>query len=120
PVPPFPPAKESVKDMLKTDRDAAEKALKQTKIEEGQFSSVISSESSKINLNFLKVDPKDLGGRVDFSCRDAQNKLYIYIGCTLVNLMNGFLKESEDPTLEWGNLKPEEVVLDIMDWINPG
>ncbi|MFM8315712.1 MAG: hypothetical protein ACKOA8_15635, partial [Deltaproteobacteria bacterium] len=58
PIPAFPPTQTSVKKLNKSDQDAAEKALEETKISTGQFSQTISSESAKINLNYLIV-PKD-------------------------------------------------------------
>jgi hypothetical protein len=38
----------------------------------------------------------------------------------LVNLLNGFLRESENPYEEYPDLRPEELVADIMDWVSEG
>jgi len=120
PLPPFPPeGGASLKKLDKADRDAAEKFLKQTKITGGQSSHVITNESSKINLNYLVVPKEQRGERIDFRSSDVKG-LFEYVGRTLMSLMDNFLKESKDPFQEYGNLRPEEVVYDIMDWVTPG
>ncbi len=120
PLPPFPPeGGASLKKLDKSDRDAAEKFLKESKVSTGQSSHVISNESSKINLNFLVVPKEQRDERIDFRASDPKG-LFVYVGRTLVTLMDNFLRESKDPVEEYGNLKPEEVVYDIMDWVNPG
>ena len=118
PLPPFPPAKSSIAKLTKPDQDAAEKVLSETKVSEGQFTEVISSESGKINLNFLVVPEAQRNERIEF--RGTPNNLVEHTGTMLVNLLEKFLRESERPSDEYGNMKPEEVVYDIMDWINPG
>ena len=119
PLPPFPPVAEKVKALNKGDRDAADKVLSQTKIEEGQYTHVVTSESNKININFLEV-PQALAssGRITFS--DQPKTLFEYIGKTLVQLLDNMLKESENPYEEFPDLKPEELVLNLMDWVTPG
>ena len=52
PLPSFPPEKGSFTKMEKADKDAAEKTLSETRVTEGSVSHVISSEASKINLNY--------------------------------------------------------------------
>jgi len=120
PLPPFPPQEASFDKLLKADKDAARELLKQTRVEDGEFSQVISSESSKINLNYLVV-PEGIQDqdRPDFVSGEPKG-LYQYVGQTLYNLINGFLKNSDDPYEEFGNLRPEEIVYDIMDWVSPG
>ncbi len=118
PLPAFPPTGETVKKLEGTDKDSAEKALKVTKVTDGQSTHVITTEASKINLNFLEVPAAQRGRRFSFS--DQPKTLYEYVGKLLINLMDNFLKESDNPNEEYPNLKPEEVVLNIMDWISPG
>lgn len=118
PVPPFPPAKGEVKEMFKADRDAAEKVLSQTRITDGQYSVSIKPESSKINLNTLIMPQSELGNRPNFLA--APTRPDLYTGVMLINLLDSFLKESENPYEEYPDLRPEEVVMDIMDWVNPG
>lgn len=118
PLPAFPPPKGSVSKLNKTDKDAAEKVLEETKVSDGQFSEVISSEGSKINLNYF-VLPKDKQNTPpNFSGQPAS--LLDYNGMLLINLLNQFIRQSDNPGDEFGNLKPEELVMDIMDWVNPG
>lgn len=120
PLPPFPPESgAAIKKLDKSDRDAAEKFLKQSKVSTGQSSHVITNESSKINLNYLQVPKEQRSERIDFRSPDPKG-LFDYVGRTLVALIDNFIKESKDPFEEYGNLRPEEVVYDIMDWVNPG
>jgi type II secretory pathway component PulK len=119
PLPAFPPEKDGLKKLLKEDKDAAEKTLAETKVSDGQFSQVITTESAKLNLNFLQFpanSPPD--ARSLFT--PPATSLAQSVAIELTNLIDNFLKESEDPFKEYGNLKPEEVVGDIIDWVNPG
>lgn len=118
PIPPFPPDAATMKEMFKSDRDAAQKVLEQTKIEEGTYSVTIRSESSKINLNSLVVPTNKLSERPNFTVPPDRPDLYS--GLMLVNLMEGFLRDSDDAYAEYPNLRPEEQVMDIMDWVSPG
>lgn len=119
-VPPFPPIKEEIKELdSKVDRDAAQKMLEETKVKEGFSTHIISSESSKINLNYLIIPEDKKGERPDFS-KPNPSGLYEYVGTILLKLIETIFKESEDPYEEFGNVKPEEVVYNIMDWINSG
>lgn len=118
PLPAFPPTGEKNDKMLKADVDAQEKILKETKVSEGRVTHTITSESSKINLNYLQVSAKDQNGRVDF--RSQPTTLFQYVGMLLVNVLENFLQQSENPTAEYDNMKPEDVVVNIMDWVSPG
>jgi type II secretory pathway component PulK len=118
PLPAFPPAKEAISKLFKDDRDAAEKQLKETKVTDGQFTEVITTESSKINLNYLMVPTNLANTRVDF--RNTPTTLFAYVGTLLLNVLENLVKNSEDAYQEYGNLRPEDVIYDIMDWINPG
>jgi len=118
PLPPFPPDKAKVEALDKPDQDAAEKVLAETHVEDGRSTHVITSEGGKINLNFLLLSAKDREERVTFP--DPPRTPWQYVGRMLMNLIDNFIAESDDAFEEYGNIKPEEVVLDIMDWINPG
>lgn len=118
PLPAFPPPKGSLSKLNKKDKDAAEKVLEETKISDGQFSQTISSEGSKINLNYF-ILPKDKQNTAPNLSAEPSN-LMEYNARLLINLINEFIRNSENPADEFGNLKPEELVLDIMDWVNPG
>jgi len=118
PLPAFPPTATEAKQLEGEDKMAAEKAAKTTKVTDGQSTHVITSEASKININFLEVPQAQRGQRINFN--DQPKTLYEHVGKLLINLMEGFLKESENPNEEYGNLRPEEIVLNIMDWISPG
>ncbi len=122
PLPPFPPPKDKnqLSKLGKADKDAAEKILEETKISQGRFSHVISSESSKVNLNFLDLHylPQNLQNQpVKF--RDETNpNLVQFTGLSLINIMEDLIKQSDNPNDEFGNLKPEEVVMNILEWVN--
>lgn len=118
PVPPFPPEGASLGKLLKQDKDAAQKALEQTKIADGQYSHVITTESSKINLNYLVDTRQDKRQPINFQapCKEV----FCLVGTMLYELIDGFIRNSENPYEEFGNIKPEEVVFHIMDWVNPG
>ena len=118
PLPPFPPDPESLGSLLKQDKDAAETTLEQTKITNGQVAHTIRTEGSKINLNFLVI-PKELKGE-PIDLRNDANTLFEYVAKSLVNLIQGFIDESEDPYTEFDNIQAEEVVYNIMDWVNSG
>lgn len=118
PLPAFPPPKGSLSKLTKADKDAAEKVLEETKISDGQFSHVISSEGSKINLNYFVLPKDKQNAPPNFSAQPSS--LLEYNALLLINLLNQFIRESDNPGDEFGNLKPEELVMDIMDWVNPG
>jgi len=118
PLPAFPPDPATLAKLGKVDKDAAEKTLEQTKIVEGKSTHLIRSESSKINLNFLQVPKDQMNERVDL--RSPPKYLYQYTALLLLNLLDSFIKQSERPYEEYKDLRPEELVLDIMDWVSPG
>jgi len=118
PLPPFPPTQGTVQKLNTQDKNAAEKVMEQTKVEDGQYTHVITSESNKINLNFLQVPANLRSERITFS--DSPKSLFEYVGKTLVNLLENFIRDSEDPYQEFPNLKPDELVFNLMDWVNPG
>jgi hypothetical protein len=118
PLPAFPPQKSTMDKLTKGDKDAAEKILGETMVSDGQTTHVITSESSKINLNYLEIPD----GQKDqpFNFTKKPTTLVEYVAMTLVNLIEGFIKDSDSPNEEYPDLKPEELVSDIMDWVNPG
>ncbi len=122
PLPPFPPATSTIKKMAKADQDTAEKAVEESKISIGQFSQIITNESSKINLNYLIV-PKDKRGEtnaINFTSIDPpKGGIYEYVARLLYNAINEIITNSDNPVEEFGNIRAEEVVYDIMDWVNP-
>jgi len=117
PTPAFPPSKGSLGKLLKADKDAAEKSIAQTQITDGQYSQTITNESAKINLNFL-VLPNASSQRPNLI--PPANSLAEQVGIMLVTLLENFVRDSPDPIEEFGDLRPEELVYDIMDWVNPG
>jgi hypothetical protein len=102
----------------KSDRDAAEKVLSETKISEGQYTVIIKSESAKLNLNSLIVPQNMLNQRPNFSTRCSAP--YLCSGQLLHNILADLIKKSDDPYEEFPDLRPEELVTDIMDWVSPG
>ena len=119
PLPAFPPVPDG--KLSKADKDAAEKTLSETKMSEGKTTHVITSESSKINLNYLVFDPAASQGKPPLAAPGATPQgLFQYVGNLLVNLISNFIRDSDNPFEEFGNIKPEEIVYNIMDWVSPG
>lgn len=118
PLPAFPPPAALVKQMVKSDQNSAEKTLAQTRISDGETTHTIVGESGKINLNLLMVPPDKRDERPNFF--DPPQRIDQMIAQMLFNLVEGFLKASNNPYQEYQNLRPEELVMDIMDWVNPG
>jgi type II secretory pathway component PulK len=122
PIPPFPPAKTTVKKLEKADQDAAEKQLAETKVSEGQFFSTITSESSKINLNSLILTASGNSiGTPNFSCNESTppDSITKHVFRLLCQVVDDIFKKSDNPQDEYGTSRPDDVVLDIMDWVNP-
>ena len=124
PLPAFPPQAKDMSNMTNVDKTAAEKTAKETTMTEGSCTHVITSESSKINLNYLAVTPFQVqqaaGKPLLAQPGQVPSGLFQYVGALLSNLLDNFIRESDDPNQEYGNLKPEEVVYNIMDWVSPG
>jgi len=119
PLPGFPPAAASKDKMLKADRDNADKVLKQTKIKDGESTHVITSEGGKINLNDLVVPEGPFrSDRTNFN--GTMRGAFDYTARLLFFLVENLLRESENPGEEYGNLRPDELVYNIMDWVTPG
>ncbi len=118
PFPPFPPSQEAIQEMANADQGAAKTVLEQTKITEGQYSATILGESSKINLNSLILPDSQLNQRPNFSV--PPTSIAMHTATMLLNLLNSFMRESDNPYEEFPDLRPEELVLDIMDWVNKG
>jgi type II secretory pathway component PulK len=118
PLPAFPPTKSSVSQLTKADRDAAEKVLQQTQIVDGQYTHSITSESAKINLNALVVPKQNLDERPNFLVPPKRPDQFT--AQMLFNLLERLLRDSDNPYEEYPDLRPDEQVMDIMDWVNPG
>lgn len=116
PLPAFPPSGEKNDKLLKADQDAAQKILKETKVSDGRYTETITSESSKINLNLLQI--KDQNTRPDF--RSSPSTPQTYVAMMLINFLDNLIQQSENPTAEYDNMKPEDIVTHIIDWISPG
>lgn len=121
PLPPFPPAASTIKKLTKADKDAAEKAVQETMISTGQFSQTITNESSKINLNSLILTEQDISKgnfNINFASASPPNGFYEHVARLLYNAINEIFRASDNPQDEFGNYRVEEVVFDIMDWVN--
>jgi type II secretory pathway component PulK len=122
PIPAFPPSLAGIKKLDKADKDAAEKAIQETKISVGQFAQTITNESAKINLNYLVVPEKqraELSNNLSLTSSSPPKSLVEYTARHLFNAINDIIKRSDNPNEEFGNIRPDEVVFDIMDWVNP-
>lgn len=116
PIPPFPPEEAALAKVSLQEKSEQEELLKETRVSAGQTTHTIISESGKINLNLLDHDLSSITSAPNF--RDPKN-LTEHTGFRLINLMNELLRTSENPNEEYGNLRPEEIVLNILDWIAP-
>ncbi len=118
PFPAFPPQKETIAKLnFLSEKEAAQNLLKQTRLSNGEMSHFINTESSKINLNFLQV-PKNLTNEsINF---ERPTKLFEYVGSILLRLIERIMNESENRYEKYGNIKPLEIVYNIMDWVNAG
>jgi len=115
PFPPFPMDTGALGKLSLQEKSAQEALLKQTRISQGTFAYTIASESGKLNLNLLA----STNGTVpDF--RNRPNQLNEYIGHNLLNKIERLFQESEDPQAEFGNVRAEEIIYNIMDWVTPG
>lgn len=114
PFPSFPPEASAIGKLSLQDKTEQEEALKETRISEGQFSYTISSESNKLNLNLLAST-----GTTAPNFRQNPTKLNEYIGFNLLHKIERLFRESDDPTGEFGNVRPEDIVYNIMDWVTP-
>ena len=117
PLPAFPPTAEILQKLAPKEKAEQEEMIKDTRITTGQFSYQISSESSKLNVNLLQVPQNQSGTRPDF--RQPPTNLVEYIGSSLLQRIEQIFLASEDPTTEFGNVRAEEVIYNIMDWISP-
>lgn len=114
PFPPFPAEAASLEKLSLQERGAQEEALKDTRISAGQFSYLINSESSKINLNFLwapNVEPYDF--------RSEPQNIYQFTAATLYNKIEEIFRASESPADEFGNVRADDIVRNLIDWISP-
>jgi hypothetical protein len=118
PLPPFPPDKKLVEKLDNQDQNAAEKVLQQTKVSDGKSTHVITSEANKLNLNMLIIPSNLKIDRISFS--GPPQGPFHFTGMMLINFLEDLIKQSDDPNEEYPDLKPEELVLNIMDWVNPG
>ena len=66
----------------------------------------------------LQVPNDKLNERPNFSA--VPTTPYMLNAKMLLNLINRFVQESDDPYVDYPDLRPEELVMDIMDWVSPG
>lgn len=114
PFPPFPAEAASLEKLSLQERGAQEEAQKDTRISTGQFSYVINSESSKINLNFLwapNVQPYDF--------RSEPQNIYQFTAAALYNKIEEIFRASESPIDEFGNVRADDIVRNLIDWVSP-
>lgn len=114
PFPPFPAEAEALNRLSLKERGEQEEALKDTRITTGQFSYLINSESSKINLNRL-WEPN--APAYDF--RSPPTNIYEFTAHSLYNKIIDIFRTSESPIDEFGNVRPEDIIGNLIDWISP-
>lgn len=119
PLPAFPPESEVLQKLAPKEKAEQEEMMKDTRISAGQFSYQISSESAKLNVNLLQVPQSQAGQRPDFrQALNSNSGLLEYIGSSLLQKIEQIFLASEDPATEFGNIRPEEVIYNMMDWIS--
>lgn len=125
PFPAFPPEQALLSKLSLKEKAEQEESMKETRISTGQFSYSITSQSTKLNLNLLTDPPPGTPGsgqRLD--CRAPLNmvsnpNLRQVICHNLYSKIEEFIKASDDPQTEFGNIRPQEVIDNIIDWISP-
>ncbi|NBX92930.1 MAG: hypothetical protein EB078_07230 [Proteobacteria bacterium] len=117
PFPPFPPDQADLAKVSLKEKSEQESLLDETRISAGKMTHSISSESSKINLNLLD-NPTAPASCPNFF--DTPKDMVTYLGHRLVTQIDLLFRESEDPTGEFGNVRPDMIICNIMDWIHPG
>jgi len=116
PFPPYPPEAAALSKLSLQEKSSQEEMIKETRVSNGQFSYSLTSESSKLNLNLLAATADTLPPNF----RERPKDLISYIGFNLLSRIENIFRESESPDEEFGNIKAEEVVYNIMDWVSPG
>lgn len=125
PFPAFPPEQETLSKLSLKEKAEQEESMKETRISSGQFSYSIVSQSTKLNLNLLADPPAGSPGsgqRLD--CRAPLSQVSSpglrHVIChNLYSKIDELMKASEDPLTEFGNVRPQEIVDNIIDWISP-
>jgi len=117
PFPAYPPERASLEKLSIQEKSEQIEALKDTRITEGQFSYSISSETSKLNLNLMSsVNASNLRS---LPTQKGPGAVGGFIAYTLYQKIAQLFKESDSPVDEFGNVKPEEIVENIIEWISP-
>lgn len=120
PFPAFPPDQASLSKLSIQDKTEQEESLKETRISTGQFTYSINSQSTKLNLNLLRDDGS--GTRLDCLApltSLSRPTIRNVICHNLYAKIDQLLKASDDPQTEYGNIKIQEVIDNIIDWISP-
>ncbi|NBX76703.1 MAG: hypothetical protein EBQ92_09130 [Proteobacteria bacterium] len=117
PFPAYPPERASLEKLSIQEKSEQIEALKDTRISEGQFSYSISSETSKLNLNLLAT--AGTSGFQSLPTQKGPEAIGGFIAYTLYQKIVQLFKESDSPVDEFGNVRPEEIVENIIEWISP-
>jgi len=114
PFPSFPPEANDLSRLSLKEKGEQEEALKDTRISTGQFSYAISSESSKINLNLLWGPDAQA-----YDFRSDPPDIYAFTAASLYNKIEEIFRASEKPIDEFGNVRSDDIVRNLVDWITP-
>ncbi|MFM8270189.1 MAG: general secretion pathway protein GspK, partial [Pseudomonadota bacterium] len=117
PFPAYPPEKASLEKLSLQEKAEQIEALKDTRISTGQFSYAISSEASKLNLNLLAQGAST--GVQGLPTQKGPGVVGGFIGYTLYQKINRLFKDSDSPVDEFGNVKPEEIIANLVEWVTP-
>jgi type II secretory pathway component PulK len=115
PFPAYPPTRAALENLSLQEKAEQLEALKETRITAGQFIYSIRSESSKLNLNLISNN----GGAGCRSLPTGTKSVGGFICYTLYQKITELFKESESPTDEFGNVKVDDIIDNLVDWISP-
>ncbi len=115
PFPAYPPTRVALENLSLQEKAEQLEALKETRITAGQFIYSIKSESSKLNLNLISNN----GGS---GCRalpaSGAHSVGGFICYTLYQKISQLFKDSESPTDEFGTVKVDDIIDNLVDWIS--
>ena len=116
PFPAYPPQRAALENLSLQEKAEQLEALKDTRISSGQFSYKIRSESSKLNLNLMSNN----GGSGCRALPTAGSPSMVggFICHTLYQKITQLFKDSDSPTDEFGNVKVDDIIDNLVDWIS--
>ena len=115
PFPAYPPTRVALENLSLQEKAEQLEALKETRITAGQFIYSIKSESSKLNLNLMS---NNSGSGCRALPASGAHSVGGFICYTLYQKISQLFKDSESPTDEFGNVKVDDIIDNLVDWIS--